>query len=168
MPTPFLNPWPLKKSDKSLRLVSDIPPDQHDFLMGISPSKGNKQIIVNIIVNKIINELKRRGITNCTHRDEFERFICECELIMSGDRIEVAQLDFDKLSTGNFIRRVPATELVSNPTPPALPGGTESNGAEITSNAGQHHDIQSVRGRSKRPGGKGKVAKGKRKGGKGD
>ena len=152
---PFLNPWPTPKEE--MRFVSNIPRSEHDFICGITPGKGPKQTIVNIILEKVIHEYKRRGWDNSSHRESAEQFVANCELVMPGDII-TSTSEVGGTTYGRFLSGVPAPVAVPNATSHAVAGGTTGNGATSPSASCKLDDIQGVRRVAKRPGRPRKVA----------
>lgn len=160
---PFLNPWPTPKEE--MRFVSNIPRSEHDFICGITPGKGPKQTIVNIILEKVIHEYKRRGWDNSSHRESAEQFVANCELVMPGDTVKVSQQYIDggirtREFDGNFVSGVAVAELVPHPSTPPLAGGTTGNGATPPCSPSEFHHVQGLRRVAKRPGRPRKVAVG--------
>ena len=47
------------------------------FLKAIRPTKGTMKITLNLLVQKLIYDLKQSGITDYTRLDDFERFIVQ-------------------------------------------------------------------------------------------
>lgn len=81
----FTNPWAECWQDGTgVRLQTFIKQEEHEFLKLLRPNTGTLTTTVNILVAKLINELKSRGITDITHRDAFEHFVANSILTLPG------------------------------------------------------------------------------------
>ena len=80
----FINPYRAchkQPSERSpTRLNMDISVEDYDFIRCLRTSTGTMTTTVGILYKKLINELKRRNITDVTKRSEFEHFVVNCEL----------------------------------------------------------------------------------------
>jgi len=78
----FVNPYKAheKQGIPTTRFQSRIDTADHQFLSGLRLTPGTFETTINTFVVKLISELKARGITDITHRAEFEHFITNFEL----------------------------------------------------------------------------------------
>lgn len=83
----FINPY--KDAEKTCRLVSDVLERDFNFIYAIRPMKrgGTLQTTINLLWSKLTNELRKRGITNFSHVEQFEHFIANCELRLPGESV---------------------------------------------------------------------------------
>lgn len=83
--TSFINPYRecrAAQADEPARINIDIDRDDLNFIKGIRLSGGTLSTTVGILYKKLVNELKRRNITDITKRKEFEQFLVEFEFII--------------------------------------------------------------------------------------
>lgn len=80
----FKNPFQgLSDSDPGVaRINSNVPREDYEFIRRIRPDGGTIVTTVNTLWLKLINELKRRNITDFTRVHDFEDFILRCAIIL--------------------------------------------------------------------------------------
>jgi hypothetical protein len=86
----FHNPYethPQWISGDVSRLISRVPTDEYNLVNGISPGKGAQQIVINLLISKLNNELRKRNITTFVEQELFEDFVSRCELILPEERL---------------------------------------------------------------------------------
>lgn len=133
--TPFLNPY--ENSINPRRLVSNLDKDEFEFIYCIRPIKGTLQTVTNLLWNKLVNELKRNGITSVQQQEQFERFVGKCRIVVDVDQPdENTRNDLQRstvtgsmrpVQTSNAVRRTAEagagnTEIKNKPT--VVKGGT--------------------------------------------
>lgn len=157
----FSNPYanhPEWLSGERSRLISRVPTSEYNFVTTISPRQGAQQVVINTLIKKLNDELRKRNITSFVDQDAFEDFIVRCELVLPEERlIDAARQRIDE-------KRDELNSGIPGSTPEvALPEAVRpDDGARATRiptknkvNAGHSSKVQ-VRGGSKRkPDGKG-------------
>lgn len=78
----FQNPYENVPDEGVSRINSDVPTDEYKMVQRILTERGTIQTTVNLLWNKLINELKRRGITDYTHAEEFRNFVTNSNLVL--------------------------------------------------------------------------------------
>lgn len=81
----FTNPFqshPEWDSGQVVRLVSRVPQSEYNFFYCINPEKGTVQTVVNQLLFKLNNELRKRNITSVTEQSAFIDFVLRCELCL--------------------------------------------------------------------------------------
>lgn len=81
----FKNPYGDLEDDAVRRLNADVPVDDYKMVQRILTERGAMQTTVNILWQKLINELKRLGITDFTRADDFIRLVCDSKLVVPGE-----------------------------------------------------------------------------------
>lgn len=84
----FTNPYKDARrleADDPRRLVSDIARADFDYVKCLRTTQGTITTTVNILFQKLVNELKRRGITDISDKRRFEDFVVRCRLILPED-----------------------------------------------------------------------------------
>ena len=71
----FKNPLLDVPVDARKGLCVDIPEINWSFLKTISDKHGNLSITINILISKLINECRSRGITDISKLDQFEQLV---------------------------------------------------------------------------------------------
>lgn len=86
MTNEFTNPYAgcHKESDRPTRLNLDIRTEDYDFINDLRKRQGTMTATFGIIFQKLVNELKKRGIHDITKRREFEHFIINFEFHLDG------------------------------------------------------------------------------------
>jgi len=138
----FLNPWPLPvKYDKTThgRITADIPMSKKAFWRQVDPINGAQQTTINILLDKLFNELTKLGYTNSDSVQDARSFI--------------ANLVFVDGRTGNghggtAVGAVPVT------TAPSLGRGTSGESLPNQGATNQRSDVSSRTrgGKAKRTG----------------
>lgn len=76
---PFSNPY-LSYEGECARLNAIIPREKHERVKRCRLQGGTIQCTLAILWEKLINELDRLNITDCTDSERFEQFVTECSL----------------------------------------------------------------------------------------
>lgn len=84
---PFVNPWKGYDEDQCSRLNSNVPTEIYNFIRFIRPDGGTMTTTINILFQKLVNELQQRNITANCDVAEFERFVAECVIIHPSDLV---------------------------------------------------------------------------------
>lgn len=68
------------------RLQSIVKAEDYQFIQGLRLRTGTMTTTVNLLMSKLVQALKQRGILDVTKRDEFEAFVANCQLVVDGEQ----------------------------------------------------------------------------------
>ena len=77
-PKKYTNPY--EGLEVTVRIQSNINPDDYNFIRSIRPNSGTVITTVNILWHKLVTTLKQHGITQYSDLARFEHFVNNCEL----------------------------------------------------------------------------------------
>lgn len=81
----FVNPYAaIDRGDDNANVttvVCKIATDDYNYVKCIRPSLGTNTGVIGNLWKKLINELKRRNITDVSDIDQFEQFVTGCHII---------------------------------------------------------------------------------------
>lgn len=75
---PFTNPYHIEGDyDGRIqrRIAADVPIAVVDQLKSTCPTQGVIQTTINILINKLLTELTKKGITDVTRQDDFKQYV---------------------------------------------------------------------------------------------
>ena len=84
---PFVNTYlgcEQRKTD--VRVQTFVDTEDYEFLRLIRTNTGTITTTVNLLFKKLIDELKKRGITDITKRSEFEFFVANSKLVLEEEQ----------------------------------------------------------------------------------
>ena len=110
------------------RIAVRLPRCERDFIVGIRPVRGTIQTIINLYIKNIIDECRRRGITDYSRREDFERLVIERTTI-SGPHPEPA---ITRPVVGRRHPEVYRTPEDKSDINPNLPSGGGKEGGKAT------------------------------------
>lgn len=85
-PKKFENPWVnAEKHGDCHKLNAIVPSSVFLALKSIRLEHGTIQTTVNILIEKLLAELKERNITTYGDRERFEDFVANCSILAEGD-----------------------------------------------------------------------------------
>lgn len=85
-PSLFANPYAGIEKTKRFHRIGVSISIEDNILKHIRPAQGTIDGTINTLYKKLINELRKRGITDLTRSDDFEDFIVRCELVLPEER----------------------------------------------------------------------------------
>jgi hypothetical protein len=88
-PNGFVDPWEdLVKTEKT-RTTIEVSNRARADLQAVYPKKGVLQITINLLIEKLVNELKRTGLTSYSP-EQYERALAGTQLALGGCQYVVA------------------------------------------------------------------------------
>lgn len=138
------------------RLNSEVSRADLNFIRSLRPKVNTITIVTNILIKKLVDALKERGIDCYADRERFERFVGECSIV--GPTVPDHVASDEPPVSGDFRKRSAAGGRSGHPlqTPPPHVGrGTEAASADAPSQSPLPADVRSnAPARSKRGEGK--------------
>jgi len=92
MTNTFENPYVHVPVEESWRVSTNISPSAYAAIKGIRPGQGTIKIVLGLLVERAVEELTHRHITDFTKVKEYERFFANCRIV---DAAELEQLRRD-------------------------------------------------------------------------